>query len=207
MKSLIIALLSLTSCYHLAHVEPLARLPATAAYATVLITAACNDLASATDPHVDLGDIPLKRPTHATGTVISERHVLTAYHAVHCPGEITHVVVTLSDGRRRDAVVIREDEDQDLALLEMDSGGYFNLYISPPELAWINPGVHACAALLRGQSCGYALGLTLFDLHAQPGDSGAAVYDDAGRLLGLVSGGTKTWTTIAPLDPSWLAGT
>jgi S1-C subfamily serine protease len=135
----------------------------------------------------------------ATGVVAGEGRVLTVAHAL-APGAV--VTVAPPGGAARRARVVRADRRLDAAVLAVAG-------VSGPALATADPtpGQHAAVVVVRG-GARRSLAVTVrrritARVHAQPGDtplvrpalelaaaiepgdSGAPVIDDAGRLIGL----------------------
>jgi S1-C subfamily serine protease len=191
-----VVLLSLcVACASNAHDPGIPRAREAQGLSTVRVDAMCIVL----DPFSD-GDTP-KIPDSiafgsgmATGVIVSNRHILTANHAVACP-EIPYVTVVFPDGHRRRTMVIREDVKLDLALLEVQSadpipGAY------PPTIGSVQPGDPVCsvtAAPTWGWNCGTVdkfydrskKGDIGFRAHIAPGNSGSGLYDIEGRLVGI----------------------
>lgn len=207
--SLYLLALSLFGCARLPHVDPEPRDHSTMRASTVRVDVRCgffDDVLEST----------------ATGVIISERHVLTAAHAVRCTEIPTvHVTYLTPDGdeRRLRMVVTHDDavygEWQDIARMEVASAENFGVRIAPPL---ISPGwpkdisyypVEWCAYLRSGEACGEG-SYREYTLQAQvrPGDSGSPVYDEKGRLVGLVvRGGPYLLTAVEPVGLRWMVGT
>ncbi|HUS27615.1 MAG TPA: hypothetical protein VMZ53_03880 [Kofleriaceae bacterium] len=210
-------LLALVAC-RLPHVEPALRSSHDQRQALAAITVSCTS----PDPFAGSPDVPndptpeafpieWNVPHQATGVVISDRHVLTAAHAVMC-GAIPQADVQLANGAHH-VVVERDDrmfphrsEETDVARLELFHAGRFDLGIRPPVIRDARGGEPCCAETLRGETCGridpYHLGYAL-GLDIRPGDSGAPLYCD-GALVGLV---TTDAGRFEPLTPYWMEGT
>lgn len=147
----------------------------------------------------------------ATAVVTDERHMLTAYHAVKCPTFPT-VYAFLSDGRRINMAVDREDPEHDLARLTMTSADRFHLDIAPPIIGKRpTRGDPVCSMVTVPTwhwSCGDVEatftppvdnrkdGGSTYDIDAnldtQHGNSGGGTYASDGSLIGLVTGVCKT---------------
>jgi S1-C subfamily serine protease len=174
--------------------------------AAVRVDVACNvyGLPGFDDqPHYDDGTM-----IHiGSGVVFDERHVLTAAHVVACP-TLPGVVLTTYDGRHLIAVVTREDVTADVAVLELATADRLHLDIAPPTRAPVLLGSTVCAEAADPQHethCGAVeyvsdttVRATFLALH---GNSGAGVYDLAGRLVGLVTATAKSGDPIAWITP------
>ncbi len=150
--------------------------------------------------------------------MVSERHVLTAAHTVRCP-IIPTVHVTLQDGRVFPVSVERDDAmfgaGADIARLEISSAEHFGIGIPPPALGTLDDADIAattlCAAFIHGESCGSVVGRTpgevIFHAPTHVGHSGSPVYDEFGRLDGIVTQGGGGYTKAALVGAYWLGGT
>lgn len=184
----LLSLLLLASCdYPRAPATP--RSPAVQFAAVVAVDSGCGD------DHVDW-----RGPRGGTGVLVDGRHVVTADHVVWCP-LIPDVHVTVN-GRRLRYAVVREDADDDIALLEIASADDLGA-VPPPRTAVAREGTR-CIATLRGRVCGLAHGMTI-ETATRLGDSGSGVYASDGRLVGLVVAGDGRTTTMTAIG-SWLDG-
>lgn len=208
--------LTVTACVHLPHVDSKPRTSAGQYAAAVWVETSCAE-PNPLDPGIHQPLQHMEYPMidwgggRGTGVVISERHILTALHVVQCP-LIPTVKVHLADGRTTYALVTREDEDNDIALLEVASAQNLELYIAPPVL--VQPADFSgrwCARATTGARCGDFMypqnGRAIFGGVTSKGWSGAGVYDEQGRLTGIVLGGNGTSTEVGFVDASWLKGT
>jgi S1-C subfamily serine protease len=168
------------------------RSPAQQSLAAVEVTVECPD-----------------RPRHGSGVVVDRGHVLTAAHVAPCMGAR---VVVVQGGRSFEMRIERIDLRHDIALL---AGSDLD---APPVLrgTWIM-STRVCfeARVPRVmRSCGkvrpnpYPLRLDRVNHEAitWPGNSGSGVYDDAGRLVGIVTDGrpNSTGGLFTPLGAGWL---
>ncbi len=189
-----LVVVSQIACVYLPHVNPQYR---------------WEDEQRATSVHVE--SICGGRSSRGVGVVISERHVLTAYHVTEC-AEIPKVYVTLNNGDRHWMAVVKERASQDIAKLELMHAGMFNLNIPPPVLAqpWVPQSDDwVCAwPFQKPKVCGLRWTPNMFANRMVHGDSGSAVYD-YGALVGLVvrdyPPANTTILTIVTSD--WLEGT
>lgn len=188
--------LVLMSACALPYVKPQPRTPEVAQRAVAKLELVCQH-----------DGIVYRDPVVFTGVVISERHILTAGHAVVCP-VLPKIRATLSDGSVQRLYVERDEysfgDGRDIARLKLNSAGGFGLHIPPPELA---SGRGVAVAWLHGiRVSGMFVGTTVAVAGGKPGDSGAGMYDADGRLIGLVTGGGKSHMNIQSVDTSWLEG-
>lgn len=214
-------LVFLASCVHLPHVDPKTRTNTVATYATVRVDSDCGNFPDfprlfPEDPQ--LGFDPVES-SHATGVIISERHVITAAHVVRC-GAIPNVWVTYraANGKvRKLKMSVTEDdamfgEGKDIARLEISSAENFEVHLAPPSLGdgWPTSEDQPvwCAFTLGGRRCGEGTKMNnTFETKTHPGDSGSGVYDAAGRLVGIVVRSAGAVTHIEPVEARWLKGT
>ncbi len=135
-----------------------------------------------------------------SGVILSEEgYILTNSHVVEQADEI---VVLLHDGRESKAKVVGADTGTDLAVLKVDMGNLHAIDIGNPEqvrvgdvvLAIGNPfGVGQSVSQGIVSATGRGLGLNTFenflqtDAAVNPGNSGGALIDVYGNLLGINS--------------------
>lgn len=213
-----LALLTLAACA-LPHVDPKTRMPEAERLATVRVDVDCSEPApfktgEPGDPHQFDPDIVWIPHRVATGVVISERHVLTAAHAVFCP-TIPTAVVTFADGEQFLMEVERDDavfgSGTDVARLRMATDGRFHRNIPPPELGSTLEGGYVVAATLHGLMPGTFANYKrhLDGMTTHHGDSGAGVYTMSGQLIGIVVAGADdgSYTKYEPVGMYWLEGT
>ena len=144
MKIVIITLLA--GCA-LPHIKPQPRTPQQAQLAVARLDIECAH------DGIDYG-----APKVATGVVISERHILTAGHAVVCP-VLPKIKATLANGETFKLYVERDEfsfgDGRDIARLRLASADRFGLSIAPPELGEpteITPVNEMAKAKLNGGS-------------------------------------------------------
>lgn len=223
MKKLL--LLLVVGCVNLPHVDPEPRNDTSESASVVAIERACIEEGLARTVWSDLPqprgfgrDAVWAPHSIGMGVVISERHILTAYHITRCP-VIPMVWALLSNGRRIRLVVQREDPKHDLARLDMLSQDNFNLHIAPPTLRTnVEFNEELCVHTRTNKvQCGIVIYKDdtkgyLIDVVTHKGDSGSAVYDKDGNLVGL---SVAIWTTpqghvytgVTPVTADWLSGT
>lgn len=133
-----------------------------------------------------------------SGTIISSRHILTAWHVVTCGfrGEPTLIVATDVYGRQYELEVDKVLEKVDsVRLVVVGSTHPFRTWAwlgRPPKI-----GQKICMATavpIRGRFCGEVqppdLGMLRWSSVANtpfPGNSGSGLYDTSGRLVGMVT--------------------
>lgn len=125
----------------------------------------------------------------------------TVYTAAHCVRATDRLVLVLDSGVRAGATIAVRDRDRDFAVLHADrdllTGGD-----EPFEIATIAPEPGDVLEL-TGWGCGYRRETKVLAVVREAraagcscrGDSGGAVVNEAGELVGLQSG----WTSIGTL--------
>ncbi len=205
MKSVPLLSLILAACINAPHMEPQVRSQYAQEYSAVTVESECGSQDSLT------GNMnPWDKASMASGVVISKRYVLTALHVVDCP-ELPTVHVMFPDGERFMMVVDREDRGLDIARLEVFSAGNLSHAEMPPTLAVPVQPEMLCSQTgfpLRRANCGPLISKNTAAFPSVGGNSGSAVYNMNGDLVGIVvmKFGT-TVTRFAPVDKSWLSGT
>ena len=132
-----------------------------------------------------------------SGVIVAPDRILTARHVIACkvgPLEMipdTSVLITLPGGTERRARV-EVSLDVDIARLRVEG----SLLGVEPRLGRVVPDARVCAATaypMRGLSCGHvtrdehdAIGGIAFTANVEPGNSGSGLYDEHGRLIGIV---------------------
>lgn len=147
-----------------------------------------------------------------SGTIIGPHQVLTAQHCTKCSrnvagvaGRFVSLTVIDINGSVRDAVVTKEWFGRDIARLGVLMS--FGEDVAPPAIAPLGnePVVTSVAWPVRGMTFGYASGVrshtacpkrgSVFchDFTATTpvmrGNSGGAVYDAQGAIVGVITGG------------------
>ena len=140
-----------------------------------------------------------------TGIVIDDQgHILTNFHVIQ---DAESVVITSRDGRVREAQVVGEAPDRDLALLRVDDpeglkpiplGRSSELEVGDPVIAIGNAlGIDATAPTVfvgiisaRGRTITPRDGVTLMgllqtDAAINPGNSGGPLLNAAGQVIGI----------------------
>ena len=128
-----------------------------------------------------------------SGVIVSSGYVMTAYHVVVCDGPVD-IVVSLPDNTVIEATLVGRNVTDDLARLQLDTDvPYPTLRIGPPPRV----GSRVCTAAAvpdRTRRCGdvqrvtgKAPGNIQHDGITEPGNSGSGLYDDQGRLVGIVT--------------------
>lgn len=131
-------------------------------------------------------------PRGGSGFMISGRRVLTAKHMVACDMPPT-IFVQLADGRVFRATVDKTWGERDVArLLLIGDAGAFRA----PRVATANVGEPACGVTAvpeRGHNCGDVEQVMpdqiTFGGMVWHGNSGSALYDLRGNVVGIVTGG------------------
>jgi S1-C subfamily serine protease len=137
-----------------------------------------------------------------SATLVAPGQALTAWHVTDCDGAA--LVMVLSKGRRFRAHVVREWRDHDMAMLRIDDGGMLpapRIALAPPKL-----NERVCTQVgypQPGSSCGQIEMIfpkecpdkqwcrsIMFAAVVIPGNSGGALYNENGELVGVVTGGT-----------------
>lgn len=137
-----------------------------------------------------------------SGVIVSdEGYVLTNHHVV---AQAESIVVVLADGREAQAKLVGSDEDFDLAVLRIDLPSLTAIEVGEPEKAQVgdvvlaigNPfgvgqtvtqGIISATGryLENGGSGSYLQNFLQTDAAVNPGNSGGALVDASGRLLGI----------------------
>lgn len=223
MNKLIVLLVVLSSCYRVPVVPPELRPVTDQARAAVVVLVSCSETnmfeVGKEHPNPMNTTITWRAPSIGTGVIVRDDLVLTAAHITTCP-TIPTVHVVLANGTRRRMSVIRENLKKDLALLRTSTMEGLHQDIAPPVLGvfeYMADGAQSCAEVAfprRERLCGEAATPSRFTFATRPGNSGAAVYDPAGRLVGLVvktylgqkigSGAVFSHTRIVEVPASWL---
>lgn len=124
-----------------------------------------------------------------SGAIVSDKHVLTAAHVVACPGPI---IAKDTNGVYRILVVEVAHFSLDLARATILHGPPF---ATPGKPYIVEPGDWVCAETAtpkQGRECGKVTkvdpgGWKLeFDINIVSGNSGSALWDKKGNLVGVV---------------------
>jgi serine protease Do len=142
--------------------------------------------------------------THASGFIISEDgYSLTAAHVVSGLREVT---VKMRTGLELSAKVIRIDESQDIALIQIEGTGHKPVELGLGNLPPVGSELYAIGApaseslsfsVSKGIVSGYrgndSIKYLQTDASLNPGNSGGPLFDKLGRAVGIVS-----WKIVAP---------
>jgi S1-C subfamily serine protease len=133
-----------------------------------------------------------------TGVQLDGRHVLTAYHVVTCDDGRT-LWVKLANDKRYEAHLYAKDEVHDLAILEIETDDEINV-IQPVIADFDYRDICIVTAQpIKTRKCGRALQVikdpekdvpdrnVIVTIKVEPGNSGAPIYDSAGRLVGIIT--------------------
>lgn len=161
-----------------------------------------------------------------SGVLVGRGLILTAAHVIACPtGKASIQLVATRGGFRAVTRTKRVDVDRDVALLEIVEAPTEPPYVIPAVIATPPRLGEAVCAITAAPSQRRACGL--IDIGAlkdpsylksmsgvfEPGNSGSAVYDRFGRLVGVMlktavcgEGHHKTLCLgkFATLDPGWM---
>ena len=137
------------------------------------------------------------RMSGGSGVVVNPRTIFTAHHVVNC--ELTGLIrATTASGRRVHLHVDRTWPDDDVARLVVSGQDQLPVHSvlrgSTPDAN--DPVCSAVGAPFRGRFCGAfdrdvgtRAGNLRFNGLVWKGNSGSGLYDDCGRLVGIVVGG------------------
>ena len=194
----------LCACSGFPHVPPEPRSPTEASLASVSLETDCWEA----------GDSAVHEALTGTGVILSRHFVLTAEHVVRCP-YLVRTTATLQNGDH-DILAVQFDDvmfgsGKDLAkLISMTQIG-LEIDVPPPSLVIGELEGSVCAITPHGEVCGQVTNsnpdVIEFSGVTRLGDSGAGVYDTAGRLVGVVTAGSPDSTLVTRVDVSWLVGT
>ena len=150
----------------------------------------------------------VSQPVSGTGFFISEDgYVLTNHHVVEYAikyGQPAKVIT--HDGTRYEAAVVGYDSDNDIAVLQVDAkelqfaslGNSDTISVGDTVYAVGNPlgelqfsmttgSVSATDRLISTQDAAPAINMFQIDAAVNSGNSGGPVYDDGGRVIGVVT--------------------
>ena len=188
----------LLACAHRVPMKPSPRSPVTQQRAAVLVEVSCTqaNMMEMTkewqyrDPWNTT--ITWQPKKYGSGVLVSDDDVITAAHVTTCV-TIPTVHVTLSNGIRRRMFLVKEDLDSDVALLRTLANEPFYHGVAPPVSGmyeYLADGAVSCSASAwprRERKCGEAVTPSRLAFPAPNGNSGSGVYDQGGRLIGIVS--------------------
>jgi hypothetical protein len=194
MRSL--ALLALASCSLPLAPAGYATAPAAAQYtSSVRITSTCDGLTG-----------------YGSGVAITSRHVITAAHVVACTGDAL-ITATTRDGRTSLVSIDLAAAGVDVVRLVAD--GVKRPFQHWAEVTSQHPLTGSAVCLVAASEghapvrrCGDAGGLVegglLIAVPGYPGNSGGAVFDGEGRVVGVVQQGRRDYAVAIPV-PAWRA--
>lgn len=175
-----------------------------------IYAAACNQVVGITTQvtYSNYFGMTVSQPVSGTGFVISEDgYLLTNYHVIEyaarygsAPKVITH------DGTEYTAVIVGCDEDNDIAVLQIDAGqlnpaplgNSDGLQVGDPIYAVGNPlgelqfsmttgSISATDRFISTQAAAPAINMFQIDAAVNQGNSGGPVYDTNGNVVGVVT--------------------
>lgn len=136
---------------------------------------------------------------HGSGCVIStDGYIITNFHVVS--GENNEIEILTKDDRKLKAELIRKSEEFDLALLKVD-GSFENTYKLPNEKQYkigqdvfaigtpsnIDLGQTLSKGIISGFRTKENLNYLQTDASVNPGNSGGALINKKGQLIGIVN--------------------
>jgi hypothetical protein len=194
------AMAAMTACARVPpHVDPRPRSPTDAARASVDLHVEC------VSSLFDGSQIEWRPPSAGRGVIISERYILTVAHVVRCPDHPI-VYARLYDGRRVRLYVERDEatfEGKRDGLARLVSPHPLRRFMAPPTLGQ-GDGVHYMLARRSGTVTGDRHEIARY---FGEGDSGVAIYNLVGALVGLLGRGSAHDIEIFLVDDRWLSGT
>lgn len=137
---------------------------------------------------------------HGSGCIVSDDgYVLTNYHVAF--GSKDTLFAVLSTGEKFEVDIIREDPEADLALLKMKGDRVFkslrvnenpNLKLGQPVAVIGTPansalGQTVTKGIFSSERDAFGIKMYQTDAHVNPGNSGGALVDENGTLIGVVS--------------------
>lgn len=174
---------------------------------------------------------------YGSGVAVGPRHLVTAKHVVQAckttpTPDMAQYQVVLDDGSRREAVLVREAEgDVDVALLVLGGAASFRTWAEladyrplPGQRVWLYTGDGRMDQkgewafhLKEGIVTRVHGDVLVVSAHVVPGNSGAAAFDDDGRVVGILVGGRwdsseefyleawrpRAWRALVPLELEW----
>lgn len=138
-----------------------------------------------------------------SGVVINNRHILTAKHVVsRCPNELFDIWVLTANNR---VVHVSYDKASNDDVVRLFAS--YDFATSVPAVGNPQLGDKVCVVFPRRKwlyTCGSIIktipNRIVLDIVAEPGDSGSAVFDSKGNVVGIVSAGTDTTTWAVPIS-------
>jgi hypothetical protein len=132
--------------------------------------------------------------SQGSGVIISDTKIVTAAHVVRCP-IVPDVMVMLTSGKFYRVHVTKRFSD-DIAELELsDEHERFDMRVKPPRIAKAPDRGDPLCTVTATPKFGWSCGLTdysgddriVYDAFIEPGNSGSAVYDIDGYLVGIAT--------------------
>lgn len=175
-----------------------------------IYSAACEQVVGITTEvtYSNYFGMTVSQPVSGSGFFISEDgYVLTNYHVIEYAVEYgsTAKVIT-HDGTQYDAVVVGSDEDNDIAVLQIEASGLNaaalgnsdGIQVGDEVYAVGNPlgelqfsmttgSISATDRLISTQDSAPAINMFQIDAAVNQGNSGGPVYDTNGSVIGIVT--------------------
>ena len=190
--------------------EPNIPVPAHRMSPSEIYDAACRQVVGITTEvtYHNMFGMTVSQPVSGTGFFISEDgYVLTNHHVVEYAIQYKQPArVITHDGTRYDAVVVGYDSDNDITVLQVDAadlsfaslGNSDTISVGDTVYAVGNPlgelqfsmttgSVSATDRLISTQEAAPAINMFQIDAAVNSGNSGGPVYDDGGRVVGVVT--------------------
>ena len=175
-----------------------------------IYTSACQQVVGITTEvtYHNLFGMTVSQPVSGSGFFISEDgYVLTNHHVVEYAIKYNQPAKVIAhDGTHYDAAVVGYDSDNDIAVLQVDAkeldfaslGNSDTISVGDTVYAVGNPlgelqfsmttgSVSATDRLISTQEAAPAINMFQIDAAVNEGNSGGPVYDDGGRVIGIVT--------------------